>query len=242
MQIDSDPTPSPSPGEPPTPPGSKPKPEGWQVPPLDPPPGASKVLADYFVGARKVFQALAEILGTPEYAVPPPIPPPAAPPPSLPEGEAVGLTGFAATALSTSQNVLQGHSAGWQGTDGTNFTIAQRAATVGSAALKELQEIVYRLQDVLNAAVLVLPASYTERPSAGGNLTSFAELKLAGAVDQALRQAYDAVSRAKRELGLETALPRPPEFPKFSMELVPPRPAPMPQRQEYVQNPGILEV
>jgi hypothetical protein len=235
-----DPTPSPSPGPPPTPPPSKPK--GWQVK-LDPPSQASKALADYIVKARSIFQDVAHTLGTPDYAVPPPVIPPANP--SVPAADmTTGLAGFAAASYSTSQNVLQRHSAGWHDTDGTVVTITQRAATVGSMALQQVKDLVYRLQDVLNAANLdrAVPASYTEHPSAGDGLTSYAEYRLAITVERTLQQAGEVLRRAHTDLRLEGFhffVPAPPIIPEG---IVPPQPVPMPELQRHPQGPMTLEV
>lgn len=237
LEEPADPTPAPSPGPAPTPP--KPEPKGWQVP-LDPPPQASKALADYVVDARDIFQDLADTLGTPEYAVSPPVAPPL-----LPADKAAGLAGFATESYSTSQNVLQGHQTVWHGADGAAVTIAQRAATVGSTALQQLQDLVYRLQEMLIAANLdrTVPASYTERPSAGGGLASYAEYRLAVTIERTLMQAYDVVASAQAELGfLDTAPWLVPQFPTVPKGIVPPQPVPMPERQRHPQSPGTLEV
>ncbi|MGW4328354.1 hypothetical protein ACWEKR_20920 [Nocardia sp. NPDC004573] len=245
MEIDlpegtADPTPSPSPGPSPTPP--KPKPKGWQVP-LEPPPRVSKALADYIIAARSVFQDLADTLGTPKYAVPPPKSPPVAPP-SLPSNETTRLTGFAAATYSTFQGRLQGHSAAWHGTDGTALTTAQQAATIGATALQQIKDLVYRLQDTLNAANLdrAVPASYTERPSTG-SLASYAEYKLAITIERTLQQAIEVFSRAQMDLGVEVALtPLVPVIPLVPEGMVPPGPVPMPQPQPYSRDPGVMEV
>lgn len=234
-----DPTPAPSPGPPPTPP--EPKPKGWQVP-LDPPPQASKALADYIVEARDIFQDLADTLGAPEYAVSPPAPPVT---PSLPAvDKATNPAGFAVESYSASQNALQGRRTVWHGADGAAVTIAQRAATVGSTALQQLQDLVYRLQDVLTAANLdqTVPASYTEHAPAGGGLASYAEYRLAVTVERTLKYAYDVVSRAQTELGLDGVVPLVPQFPTVPKGIVPPQPVPMPERQRHPQSPGTLEV
>ncbi|WP_433711055.1 hypothetical protein ACQP2U_33060 [Nocardia sp. CA-084685] len=240
LEEAADPTPAPSPGPAPTPP--KPEHKGWQVP-LDPPPRASKALADYIVEARDVFQDLADTLGTPEYAVSPPKGPPVALP-LLAVAEAAGLVGFAAGSYSTSQNVLQGRQTVWHGADGTAVTIAQRAATVGSAALRQLQHLVYRLQEMSAATNLdqTVPASYTERPSASGGLASYAEYRLAVTVERTLKQAYAVVIHAQTELGLQEIPPLVPQFPAVPKGIVPPQPVPLPERQRHPQSPGTLEV
>ena len=243
LEGTSDPTPSPSPGPPPTPP--PPKPRGWQVP-LDPPPQASKALADYTVRIRRVFQLLANTLGNPQYAVPPPVPPPVPPvaPPAQPADKASNLTGFTAASYSTSQNILQGHSAAWHDADGTTLTTAQQASTVGLTALRQIKDLVYRLQDMLNAANLVrtVPASYTEHSSAGSSLASSAEYKLAIAMQRTLDQAVEIVGRAQADLGLEQIQPAYPVFPTVPESVVPPQPIPMPELQPPPPNQGTLEV
>ncbi|MFI7671960.1 hypothetical protein [Nocardia sp. NPDC049526] len=235
-----DPTPAPSPGPPPTPP--TPEPKGWQVR-LDPPPQASKALADYIVEARDVFQDLADTLGTPEYAVSPPVTRPVTPP-LLAADNAAGLAGLAAESYLTSQNDLQGHQTVWHGADGAAAAIAQRASTVGSTALRQLQDRVFRLQDMLTAANLdqIVPASYAERHTAGGGLASYAEYRLAVTVERTLKQAYAVVIRAQTELGLEETPPLVPQFPTVPQGIVPPQPVPMPERQRHPQSPGTLEV
>ncbi|MEV5839556.1 hypothetical protein [Nocardia sp. NPDC052112] len=165
-------------------------------------------------------------------------------PPLLAAEPAAGLAGFAAESYSTSQNLLQGHQTVWHGADGAAVTIAQRAATVGSTALRQLQDLVYRLQDRLTAANLdqSVPASYTERPSVGGGLASYAEYRLAVTVERTLKQAYDVVNRAQTELGLDGTPPLVPQFPTVPKGIVPPQPVPMPERQRHPQSPGTLEV
>ncbi len=245
MEINSvegttDPKPSPSPGPSPSPRLSKP--EDWQVE-LDPPCQASKALATYVVKARSIFRNVADTLGTPDYAVPPPIAPLTNPP--VPSADmTISLAGLAAASYSTVQNTLQGHSAEWDGADGTAVTITQGAATVGSAALRRVKYLVCRLQDVLNTTNLdrTVPASYTEHPSAGDGLTSYAEYRLVLTIEQTLDQTVDIVSKTQSDLGLTELIPLIPDFPIVPEGIVPPGPVPLPERQRQPQGPTVLEV
>ncbi|MGW1743294.1 hypothetical protein ACWCPQ_31305 [Nocardia sp. NPDC001965] len=156
----------------------------------------------------------------------------------------IDLAGFAKASYSTLQNVLQHHSAGWHGADGTAATITQRVATVGAMALQEIKDMVCRLQDVLNAADLdsAVPASYTERSSAGDELSSFAEYRIAVTVERTLEQADEVVSRAQADLGIEGSNSLAPVFPTVPEGIMPPRTVPMPERQRHPQGPTTLEV
>lgn len=230
------PTPSPSPGPSPIAP-----PRGWQVP-LDPPPRASKALADYVVAARRVFQDLVDTLGTPRYAVPPPVVPPAAPP--LLQAGATSPNGSAAASYASSQDVLRSRSAAWHGTDGTVITTAREVATIGSAALKQIQDLVHRLQDVLNAASLerTVPAAYIERPSTDV-LASYAEYQLVLAVERTLQRAIDVLERAQKDLGDKYVFgPLTPAIPLVPKGTVLPEPVPMPQLQRNPRNQGTMAV
>ncbi|WP_157172977.1 hypothetical protein [Nocardia exalbida] len=230
------PTPSPSPGPSPIAP-----PKGWQVP-LDPPPRASKALADYVVAARRLFQELVDTLGTPRYAVPPPVVPPAAPP-LLPAG-ATSPTGAAAASYASFQDVLRSRSAAWHGTDSTAIATAREVATIGSAALQQIQDLVHRLQDVLNAASLdrTVPAAYTKRPSTDV-LASYAEYQLVLTVERTLQRAIDVLMRAQEDLGDKYVLaPLTPAIPVVPEGMLPPEPVPMPELQWPPRNQGTMEV
>ncbi|NUS92771.1 MAG: hypothetical protein HOQ36_10220 [Nocardia sp.] len=155
-----------------------------------------------------------------------------------------GLAGFAAESYSTFHNILQRHSTGWDGADGTALTITQRTATVGATALQRVKGLVDRLREVLDATDLVrtVPASYTEPSAADDGLASYVEYQVVLTVERTLEQAGAILNRAQEDLGLEVSNPLLPVFPVVPEEVMPPRPVPMPGRQRRPQGPTTMEI
>ncbi|MFR9774069.1 hypothetical protein [Nocardia sp. SC052] len=202
---------------------------------------ASDALADYVVEARIQLQALVDLLGAPDYAVAPPVTTPDAPPE---KPTAANMTGISAAAYSTLRTVLESHSEVWRAADGTVVITAQRAATVGLAALQQIKYLVHQLQEMFDATDLdpVVPAFHTKISSGSGGLASYTEYRLAITIQQALHQAGHVVDQAQMELGIDAISPMPPRIPSFPEQKIPPHPAPMPELQRNSPNSGTLEV
>ncbi|GAA5065415.1 hypothetical protein GCM10023318_52510 [Nocardia callitridis] len=178
-----------------------------------------------------MFQELVDTLGSPNYAVDPPAPPPAAPKPELP----VGLSGFTTAAYSNSSDAMHTHSTLWRDTQSSAVDIAQHAATVGSQALEQIQNLVHQLQEFLDAAALNVPmqATYRSGPADDDLLASYAEYRVAATTDEYLAEAIEVFGRAQEDLGLDAESPLFPVIPLLPRDQIPKGPVPMPQRQRW---------